>query len=171
MLYRLLFIFVCLSFLPGQSIFNRWLGTDPFTGSAQSTAMGSTHLLNSIGSSNARFNPANLTLKDQYLEINLQIDRSSVFERRSIQMLDNFGDFLLHGDYVANEFSYYGFSGGISGATKIIGGKAGFGIHHAPLAHFKYYYSEEVRGKKDVEDEISVEEKYSRKSNIKKKDE
>ena len=133
-------------------MFNRWVGTNPFSGTARSTAMGSTHLLNSIGSSNARFNPANLTLNNPYLEINLQIDRSSVFERRSIQMRDNWGEYFLYGDYVANEFSYYGFSGGISGATKIRGGKAGFGIHHAPLAHFKYHYSEEVRGEHDGED-------------------
>ncbi len=151
MLYRLLFIFVCLSFLPGQSIFNRWLGTDPFTGSAQSTAMGSTHLLNSSGSSNARFNPANLALIDSNFEINLQIDRFSAFERRSYIMLDDWAEFLLYGDYVANEFSYYGLRGGLSVNTNILDlGRVGLGFHYAPLTHFTYHYSEEVRGKNDA---------------------
>ena len=60
MRYRILLIILFLSALSGQSLFNRWVGSDPFMGSPRSTAMGSTHLLNSTGSSNVRFNPANL---------------------------------------------------------------------------------------------------------------
>ena len=58
--YRFLILFFSLTLLSGQSLFNRFVGTDPFMGSAQSTAMGNTHLLNSSGSANVRFNPANL---------------------------------------------------------------------------------------------------------------
>ena len=60
MRYRVLLIILFLSALSGQSLFSRFVGTDPFIGSARATAMGNTHLLNSTGSTNIRFNPSNL---------------------------------------------------------------------------------------------------------------
>jgi hypothetical protein len=66
---------------------------------------------------------------------------------------DSFGEFLTHADYVANEFSYYGISGGIVSFLKIpVLGTAGVGFHYAPLTHFTYQYSEEVRGSYRIED-------------------
>ena len=59
--------------LSGQSLFNRWVGTESFSGSAKSTAMGNTHLLNSIGRANTRFNPSNLSSLDSKVIINNQL--------------------------------------------------------------------------------------------------
>ena len=151
--YRIFLIILFLTALSGQSLFNRWVGTDPFAGSARSTAMGNTHLLNSTGSNNVRFNPANLENIDTKLGFNFQVNRSSVFERWSMPVRDSFDEFLTNADYVANEFSYYGISGGIVSFLKIpVLGTAGVGFHYAPLAHFTYQYSEEVRGTYRIED-------------------
>ena len=106
MLYRIVFIILFFhSFLSGQSLFNRFAGTNPFTGSARSTAMGNTHLLNSTGSANIRFNPANLGVMNSRFGFDFQVNRSSVFERWSMPVRDSFGEFLTNADYVANEFS------------------------------------------------------------------
>ena len=151
--YRIFLIILSLSALSGQSLFNRWVGTDPFVGSARSTAMGNTHLLNSTGSNDVRFNPANLGNTKTNLEFDFQVNRSSAFERWSMPVRDSFGEFLTHADYVANEFSYYGISGGIVTSLKIpVLGTAGVGFHYTPLTHFTYQYSEEVRGSYRIED-------------------
>ena len=106
MLYRIIFILILSqTFLLGQSLFNRWVGTDPFTGSARSTAIGHTHLLNSSGSSNVRFNPANLSSLESKLIFDIQWDRSTIFERWSMPVRDFFGDFLTVADYVADQRS------------------------------------------------------------------
>jgi len=153
MRYRILLIILFLSALSGQSLFNRWVGSDPFMGSPKSTAMGNTHLLNSTASSNVRFNPANLGNINTKLGFDIQVNRSSVFERWSMPVRDSFGEFLTHADYVANEFSYYGISGGIVSSLKIpVLGTARVGFHYAPLTHFAYQYSEEVRGSYRIED-------------------
>ena len=153
MLYRILLIILFLSALSGQSLFDRWVGSDPFMGSPRSTAMGNTHLLNSTGSTNVRFNPANLGNINTKLGFDIQVNRSSVFERWSMPVRDSFGEFLTHADYVANEFSYYGISGGIVSSLKIpVLGTARVGFHYAPLTHFAYQYSEEVRGSYRIED-------------------
>ena len=151
--YRLIIIVLSISFLPGQSLFNRWVGSDPFMGSPRSTAMGSTHLLNSTGSSNVRFNPAKLGNTKTQLGLDFQVNRSSVFERWSMPVRDSFDEFLTHADYVANEFSYYAINAGVFSSINIpIIGSTGVGIHYAPLTHFNYQYSEEIRGKYSIED-------------------
>ena len=153
MRYRILLIILFLSALSGQSLFNRWVGSDPFMGSPRSTAMGSTHLLNSTGSSNVRFNPANLGNMKTKSGFDFQLNRSSVFERWSMPVRDSFGEFLTHADYVANEFSFYGTSLGLFGSTELPGiGIASIGLHYGPLTHFNYQYSEEVRGSYSIED-------------------
>ena len=90
----------------GQSLFNRWIGSDPFIGSAKSTSMGNTHILNSSGSSIVRYNPSILGSIQSKLGFNLQVNNSSIYERWSMPVKDSFGDFLTNADYVANEFSY-----------------------------------------------------------------
>ena len=137
----------------GQSLFTRWTGTDSFVGSPRSTAMGKTHLLNSTGSNNVRFNPANLGKTKTQLGFDFQVNRSSVFERWSMPVRDSFGEFLEHADYVANEFNYYGINAGLFTSLKLpVLGSAGVGIHYAPLTHFTYQYLEEVRGTYRIED-------------------
>ena len=152
--YRIIYIIIFFhSLIFGQSLFNRYVGTDPFIGSAQSTAMGNTHLLNSIGSSNVRFNPANLGLMKSRLGFDFQINRSSIFERWSMPVRDSFGEFLTNADYVANEFSYYSINPGIFSSINLpFIGTVGAGIHYSPLTHFIYNYSEEVRGSYSTED-------------------
>ena len=63
MRYKFL-VLIIFSMVSAQSLFNRFLGADSFSGSSRSTAMGKTHLLNSTGSHNVRFNPAMLSAKD-----------------------------------------------------------------------------------------------------------
>ncbi|MBC8255767.1 MAG: hypothetical protein H8E85_00465 [Candidatus Marinimicrobia bacterium] len=153
MLYRILTIILTFSILSGQSLFNRWTGTDPFVGSARSTAMGTTHLLNSTASNNVRFNPAKLSLLISKRELSIQVNRSSVFERWSMPVRDSFGEFLTSADYVANEFNYYDVNLGLIGTVNITSmGKIGIGFNYAPLTHFTYQYSEEVRGSYSIED-------------------
>jgi len=153
MLYRILTIIITFSVLSGQSLFNRWTGTDAFVGSARSTAMGNTHLLNTSGSNNVRFNPANLGLLISKREVSIQVNRSSVFERWSLPVRDSFGEFLTSADYVANEFNYYNVSLGLIGTTNISQiGKIGIGFNYAPLTNFTYQYSEEIRGSYSIED-------------------
>ena len=146
MRYRILLIILFLSALSGQSLFNRWTGSDPFMGSPRSTAMGSTHLLNSTGSSNVRFNPANLGNMKTKRGFDFQLNRSSVFERWSMPVRDSFGEFLTHADYVANEFSYYNITSGFFTSLNLpMYSIVEVGIHYAPLTHFNYHYFEEVR--------------------------
>ena len=118
MLYRTFIIIFFFSLVTGQSLFNRWIGTDSFTGSAPSTAMGNTHLLNSIGSHNARFNPAKLAVTPGK-SLNFQVNRSSVLERWSMPVRDSFDEFLTSADYVANEFSVANIQGGVSYSMNI----------------------------------------------------
>jgi len=151
--YKLLIILLSLSNLSGQSVFNRWIGSDPYMGSTRSIAMGNTHLLNSNGSSTTRFNPSNLVTNKSTTIFNIQIDRLSVFERRSMIMQNSFGDFLEYGDYVSNEFAQHMFHGGLSSSINFFGlAKLGIGIHTSPLNHFNYQYIEEIRGTNQIED-------------------
>ncbi len=134
-----------------QSLFNRFLGADSFSGSARSTAMGNTHLLNSTGSHNVRFNPAMLSNKNNSFDF--QVNRFSSFERWSMPMRDSFDEVLVYGDYVSDEFSKFLVSGGATMSLKIpFIGNFGVGFRHYPLTHFTYAYSEEVRGSYRLED-------------------
>ena len=153
MLYKIFILTIYLSLLSSQSLFNRWIGSDPFIGSSRSTAMGNTHLLNSNGSFNVRYNPSGMGMINSKLLINFQFNRFSVFERWSMPVRDSFGEFLTNADYVANEFSYSGITGGITFNASIpILGLTSLGYHMGPLTHFTYKYSEEVRGSYSIED-------------------
>ena len=151
--YRFFILLISFSILSGQSLFNRWIGTDPFAGSARSTAMGNTHLLNSSAGSLVRFNPAKLGLMKTSREFSVQINRNSIFERWSMPIRDSFDEFLTNADYVANEFNYYNLSFGfIESVNTSPLGKVGIGYNYAPLTQFIYQYSEEVRGSYSIED-------------------
>ena len=63
--FILFFVFINLALC--QALFNRWVGSNQFIGSSKSTGMGKTHIFNSQGSFNARFNPAKLgSIKSKY---------------------------------------------------------------------------------------------------------
>ena len=104
----------------GQSMFNRWIGSDPFSGSSKSTAMGNSHVLNSIGSANTRFNPANLINENSIFTFDIQLEQTSIFERWSMPIRDSFDDVLANADYVANEFSQFGIRGGLSSSIPLL---------------------------------------------------
>ena len=148
-----LFIIIFLSTMIGQTIVGSRIGSDPFTGSSRSTAMGNTHLLNSSFSYSARYNAARIpSISQNKYNFSIQLNRYGVFERRSLIMKDFFGDFLTYGDYVSNEYSFYQISGGLASSISIDELKLGFGLNHAPLTHFKYKYLEEVRGNYSLDD-------------------
>jgi len=153
MLYRILIIIFTFSLVSAQSLFNRWNGSNSFVGSARSTSMGETHLLNSSGSSQTRFNPSSLSVNGKLIGINFQVNSTSIRERWSMPVRDSFGEFLTNADYVANEFNYYNVSGGLMGAINIAKKHTlGLGFNYAPLTNFTYRYSEEVRGSYSIED-------------------
>lgn len=149
--YKIIFILTFFSISFGQSLFNRWTGSDPFIGSAKSNAMGSTHLINSYGSTNARFNPASLSHLPSNLVINLQLDRNTTFERWSMPVRDSFDEFLTNADYAANKNNYNHLRFGLALAIKnpIL---MGIGLNHSPLSHFSYKYLEEIRGSYSLAD-------------------
>ena len=152
MRYKFL-VLIIFSMVSAQSLFNRFLGADSFSGSARSTAMGKTHLLNSTGSNNVRFNPAMLSVRGNDIGFDFQVERFSSFERWSMPVKDFFGDFLAHADYVSNEFSNFLVSGGATMSLKTpFIGNLGVGFRHYPLTHFTYQYSEEVRGSYSLEE-------------------
>ena len=155
--YKFFISLLFFTILSGQSLFNRFIGSDPFLGSAKSTAMGNTHLLNSIGSSNVRYNPAKLSSIESKIEFDFQINRQSVYERWSIPIKDFFGEYFTNADYVVNEFSYSAYSIGIN--WRPIKNKFGIGYSYAPLTYFNYSFSEEIRGDYDTatdEDEYAT---------------
>ena len=136
-----------------QSLFNRFLGADSFSGSSKSTAMGKTHLLNSTGSNNVRFNPAMLPDRSNGVGIDFQVNRFSSFERWSMPVRDSFDEVLTQADYVSNEFSKFLVSAGATISFKLpLIGSIGVGFSYYPLTHFTYAYSEEVRGTYRPED-------------------
>jgi hypothetical protein len=152
MRYKFL-VLIIFSIVSAQSLFNRFLGADSFSGSSRSTAMGKTHLLNSTGSNNVRFNPAMLSAKGNDIGIDFQVNRFSSFERWSMPMRDSFDEVLVYGDYVSNEFSKFLVTGGATMSLKIpFIGNLGVGFRHYPLTHFTYAYSEEVRGSYRLDD-------------------
>ena len=141
----LVFYLMVTQLLMGQSLFNRFTGSDMFNGSASSSAMGRTHLLNSSGSWQSRYNPASLA--KGVAVIDLQLSRMNVFERRSMPVRDSFDEFLTHADYVANTYNTNFIHAGVTYKKFIRGlGNIGVGISLSPMTHFNYDYSEEVRG-------------------------
>ena len=150
MRYKII-VLIIFSIVSSQSLFNRFLGADSFSGSARSTAMGNTHLLSSTGSNNIRFNPAMLSRKNA--SIDFKVNRFSSFERWSMPVRDSFDEVLTHADYVSNEFSKFLVSGGAAISLNIpFIGNIGVGLSQYPLTHFTYAYSEEVRGTYRPED-------------------
>ena len=150
--YKLFFILLFFSNLMSQSLYNNIIGSNSFIGSARSTAIGNTHLLNSTGSSNTRFNPAKL-IEYNNIILDFQYDRNSTFERWSMPFRDNFDEFLIYGDYVANKFDYNNLKGGIIiNNSDIL--QLSFGLSAYPLTNFHYFYSEEVRGKYPANNEL-----------------
>ena len=101
-----------MSSLYSQSYFNRVFGGDIQYGDARSMALANSYTTTGTSSSVISRNPARLSyLANQFNghSFDFQINSKIYFERRSIDILDSFEDFLTDTDYVSNQFSdFYG---------------------------------------------------------------
>ena len=147
---KILFLPFYLSLSISQSFFNISIPNELGFRSAKSTAIGLTHFINTNTSVNSFRNPAKLHWNDNNLNFDINLLGNLVNERRSIELLDYFGDFLTESDYVFNQNVFYNSQLGITG--KLDG--VGFAISHGPWSTFNYNYEEEVRGSASFDDGI-----------------
>jgi hypothetical protein len=140
--------------LSAQSFFNRTIGELAETGSAKSVSMGNTHF-NSLSSQLVLTNPASLSqIKGISFDFNLH--SNSYLERRSLIVKDSFDDYLTEADYVSNRNKFSDFSFGFMYHILNLGTVS---IGYNPLTSYDYYYEEEVRGSKSLEDgEIGIKD-------------
>ena len=76
-----------------------------------------------------------------------------LFERRSIDVFDTFGDFLNKTDYVSNQTSdFYSSFGFIISNNRVKKSNFAIGFSFMPLASFNYLYEEQVRGEDSFDD-------------------
>jgi len=153
LIYILLLVF---SILNSQSYFNRIFPTDIQYGDARSMALAGSYVTTGTSSSIISRNPARLSYianGEKGYSIDFQINSKVYFERRSIDILDSFGDFLTETDYVSNQFSnFYGSFGFTATDKKLKKGKIGGGASFTTLASFDYRFEEEVRYEEAFED-------------------
>ena len=135
-----------------QSYFNRLIGTEIHTGSARALAMGNTNSVSDHSSAVLLTNPASLAIVRTGLALDLHSAISSTMERRSLDLMDTFGDFLTEGDYVLNRNRDFGFNGGLTYGLALNKFRTGLGISIGQLTSFNYEYQEEIRGRASLED-------------------
>ena len=140
-----------MSSLYSQSYFNRVFGGDIQYGDARSMALANSYTTTGTSSSLISRNPARLSYLsngNKGFSFDFQINSKIYFERRSIDILDSFEDFLTETDYVSNQFSNFYGSVGIMCKK----GNFGFGLSLTTLASFDYSYEEEVRYETSFDD-------------------
>lgn len=135
-----------------QSYFNRLIGTEIHTGSARALAMGNTNSVSDRSSAVLLTNPAGLAIVRSGLALDLHSAISSTMERRSLDLMDTFGDFLTEGDYVLNRNRNFSFNGGLTYGLALNKFRTGLGISIGQLTSFNYEYQEEIRGRASLED-------------------
>jgi len=150
LLIRIIYILISLSFIYSQTYFDRIFGGDVQFGDARSMGLANTYTTTGSTSSITARNPARLSyLADGNTGIlfDFQLNMRSYYERRSINILDSFGDFLTETDYVSNQHGHFynslGFIMSRQNTNKNF--SYGFGLSLMPLASFNYNYEEEVR--------------------------
>ena len=148
---KILYILIITSFLYSQTYFDRIFGGDVQFGDARSMALANSYATTGSASSITSRNPARLSYlakgQDGVL-IDFQFNLRSYYERRSIDLLDSFGDFLNESDYVSNQHGhFYNSLGFIVSRQSLFNEKLKFGIGLSlmPIASFNYDYKEEVR--------------------------
>ena len=114
--FHIILLYSLLSFVTGQSLLNRALGEELEFGSARSYGMGLTHSLNADNTSLLRFNPSQLSvyMDEYFIKYDFQMFNSSILERRSMIIKDNWGSFLTYTDYVYNQNILTNFYGGMA---------------------------------------------------------
>ena len=156
MFKKIIYIILFLSSLHSQSYFNRIFGADIQYGDARSMALAGSYVTTGTSSSVISRNPARLSYianGEKGYSVDFQINSRIYFERRSIDILDSFGDFLTQTDYVSNQFSnFYGSFGFTATDKKLKKGKIGGGASITTLASFDYRFEEEVRYEEAFED-------------------
>ena len=155
MFKKIIYIILLMSSLYSQSYFNRVFGGDIQYGDARSMALANTYATTGTSSSVISRNPARLSYLpngNKGYSFDFQINSQIYFERRSIDILDSFGDFLTETDYVSNQFSNFYGSFGFIANKEVNKGKFGIGSSITTLASFDYRYEEEVRYEKSFDD-------------------
>ena len=153
---KTIYIIILVSTLYSQSYFNRIFGSDIQYGDARSMALAGTYVTTGTSSSVISRNPARLSYisdGEKGYSIDFQINSRINSERRSIDILDSFGDFLAETDYVSNQSSnFYGSFGFIASDKNPKKGQVGGGASITTLASFDYMYEEEVRYEQSFDD-------------------
>ena len=138
----------------GQSFFDANLGSEVFWGSGKSVAMGKTSLFNDGSAAQVLLNPAGLAIGPNTQFVSVIAAGRQIHERRGIDLMDTFGDFLTTGDYVSNEKLYPHHYLGWVKRMPFENATTALGISHGRLISFDYSYSEEVRGRLSLDDGV-----------------
>ena len=157
MQYRKYILFLFISGLFCQSLFNRIFPEPYYLGDARSMAIGHSHLTFGNSSKLVLSNPAKISRIGNVVDINVNL--LSISERRSRIIRDNWGEFLAETDYAFNKNNYLPESWGFVVDTNTLSKKNGqvnfaLGYHYSNLYSFNYNYEEEVRSDADLEDGI-----------------
>ena len=152
MLYRIITLsFFIFNLILGQSEYEFLYQGNIYNGDIRSMGIGNADMIVSSSGLVTGINPAKLSYSDNSLEFNLSM--ISKMERRSITILDSWGEFLADTDYVFNDHNYY--YGALAFNHKFnLGNKSylGFGLSRKPHKSYNYTYEEEVRAKRDYPD-------------------
>jgi len=143
-----------ISLAGAQSFFNGLIGSDVTAGSGRSAAMGATHMQNNNSSTLLQFNPAGLTGRSNWIQLDYQFLGDAIRERRGFDMKDSFEDYLTTGDYVTNYNTYGLHQAGIIANMQIADIDITGALSYIPLTSFDYNYEEEVRGGQSFEDGV-----------------
>ena len=150
-LTKILYILIITSCLFSQTYFDRIFGGNVQFGDARSMGLANSYTTSGTTSSITSRNPARLSYiangEDGVL-VDFQFNLRSYYERRSINILDSFGDFLTETDYVSNQHGHFYNSLGFVINRESYNNeklKFGIGVSLMPLTSFNYNYKEEVR--------------------------
>jgi len=142
----LIMIFIS-SFIYTQSEYEFLYRGNIYNGDVRSMAIGNTDMITSSSGLVTSINPGKLSYLENSVEMNLSM--VSNMERRSITILDNWGEFLADTDYVFNDHNYFF---GSFGFNMQLPENFGIGISRKPYKSYNYTYEEEVRGERDCPD-------------------
>ena len=159
MRYKFIFFILFLSIVVTQhsqpTYFNRISsGGNLDYSDSRSMAMGNTFYSTGSTSSIISRNPSKLGYLTNNILVDFQNNLHISFERRSIDILDGWGEFLTETDYVFNQHTYDYQSLGFIYNKQFQTFDIGFGFNYKPLTTFDYSYEEEIRGDADFADGV-----------------
>jgi len=159
MQFRHTYYIIFLSFIFSQSFYPGYfngisLGGNIEYSDSRSMGIGNTFVTTGTTSSVISRNPSKLSYLAENIQIDFQINMLMNFERRSIDILDGWGEFLAETDYVFNQHQYNYNAIGILFGHQFKNFNLGFGLSYKPLSSFDYTYEEEIRGDEDFDDGV-----------------